>query len=211
MGIDKTGNWISTYTGRVFYPLNPQPESIDIRDIAHALSLMTRFNGHCSTFYSIAEHSVRCYNLFNSRYHGYTNQLSRRKGALRVLLHDAAEAYVSDCPRPIKPLLKGFKEIEDSISEVIYKKFWIDGLVEKERGSFESDLKEIDMRLLATEARDLIRNCDEWVLSQPPLSEFIVPHTPQDAERMFLEALNEECTHYKLARQNNDFNKSLSR
>ena len=51
-------DWIQTYSGKKFYPLDPRPEDIDIRDIAHALSLNCRFNGHCRCFYSVAEHSV---------------------------------------------------------------------------------------------------------------------------------------------------------
>ena len=43
---------ITTYTKKQFTPLDPREEDIDIRDIAHALSLMTRANGHFPEFYS---------------------------------------------------------------------------------------------------------------------------------------------------------------
>lgn len=49
--MQNNGAWIQTYTGRKFTPLSPQPEDVDIVDIAHALSLMCRFNGHCKEFY----------------------------------------------------------------------------------------------------------------------------------------------------------------
>ena len=32
------GNYITTYTGKHFEPTNPNPETIRIEDIAHALS-----------------------------------------------------------------------------------------------------------------------------------------------------------------------------
>ena len=32
----RQGDWLQTYTGKQFYPLDPQPEDIDIQDIAHA-------------------------------------------------------------------------------------------------------------------------------------------------------------------------------
>ena len=50
---------IRTFTGRTFWPLDPKPEDLDIRDIAHALSLVCRFTGHTRSFYSVADHSLR--------------------------------------------------------------------------------------------------------------------------------------------------------
>ncbi len=51
---NRKGEWIQTYTGKQFWPLDPRPEDIDIEDIAHALALTCRFNGHCDYFYSVA-------------------------------------------------------------------------------------------------------------------------------------------------------------
>ena len=48
-----------TYTGTEFYPTAPLAQELQIEDIAHALSNICRFGGHCSRFYSVAEHSVR--------------------------------------------------------------------------------------------------------------------------------------------------------
>lgn len=45
------GEWMQTFTGRVFYPLDPRPEDIDPLDIAHALSMLCRYGGHTSVFY----------------------------------------------------------------------------------------------------------------------------------------------------------------
>jgi hypothetical protein len=54
-----TGNWIQTFTGRQYWPLDPREGDVYIEDIAHALSLQCRFTGHCRSFYSVAEHCVR--------------------------------------------------------------------------------------------------------------------------------------------------------
>jgi uncharacterized protein len=86
----RTGDWIQTYTGKQFWPLSPLPEDIVIEDIAHALSMQCRFGGHVRTFYSVAQHSVHVSLLVEPQY------------ALWGLLHDAAEAYLVDLPRPIK-------------------------------------------------------------------------------------------------------------
>ena len=39
---NRIGDWIQTYTGKCFYPLDPRPEEIDIMDIAHSLSMTCR-------------------------------------------------------------------------------------------------------------------------------------------------------------------------
>lgn len=54
-------NYILTYSKIKFYPLEPVIYNINIKDIAHALSLMTRANGHFEYFYSVGQHSINCY------------------------------------------------------------------------------------------------------------------------------------------------------
>ena len=51
---------ITTYTGRHFDPVCPESGEIDIRDIAHALSLICRGNGHVKTFFSVGQHCIHC-------------------------------------------------------------------------------------------------------------------------------------------------------
>ena len=48
--------YITTYTGKHFKPTELDPELFDIADIAHALSLICRGNGHVKTFWSVGEH-----------------------------------------------------------------------------------------------------------------------------------------------------------
>ena len=50
------GEFITTYTGQHFEPTNPDPELIRIEDIAHALSMLCRGNGHVKTFWSVGQH-----------------------------------------------------------------------------------------------------------------------------------------------------------
>ena len=51
-------SYITTFTGKHFDPIHPVPEKIDVKDIAHALSLICRANGHTRFFYSVAQHSI---------------------------------------------------------------------------------------------------------------------------------------------------------
>lgn len=50
------GDCITTYTGKHFDPTHPDEELICIEDIAHALSLLCRGNGHVRTFFSVGQH-----------------------------------------------------------------------------------------------------------------------------------------------------------
>lgn len=108
---DEKNGVIETFTGVLIDPFNPKEELIHIEDIAHALSNVCRFAGHCNTFYSVAEHSVEC------------SYLVPEEHALSALLHDATEAYMVDMPTPLKNRLPKYMEKEDQLMKVIYKKF----------------------------------------------------------------------------------------
>lgn len=146
VGEERVGDWIETYTGGVFWPLDPRPEEIDIEDIAHALSMMCRFNGHCSTFMSIGEHSVNvCEDV--ERKHPDQPVL-----ALEALLHDGSEAYIADIVSPVKRHIRPwYGPIEDRLQMVIHRRY---NLPE----SYDPRVKESDLAVLMTEARVLVRS-----------------------------------------------------
>jgi len=166
------GHWITTYTGKKFHFLNPQPEEIDIVDIAHALSLTCRFGGQCREFYSVAEHSIRVAEIVPQEY------------KLCAILHDASEAYLPDLPRPEKASLPKFKHMENVILRAIFDKFVPSGIVMA--GMHE--VKHADNILLATEARDLMANMDDWAPLPEPLPDIITPYVSSEyAEFKFLQ------------------------
>jgi hypothetical protein len=108
--------YITTYTGEDFTPLSPDANQIHIADIAHALSLMCRANGHFVRFYSVAQHSINCANEAKAR------ELPARV-IIACLLHDASEAYLSDVTRPVKSHLPNYMLIEKRLQDLIYEKF----------------------------------------------------------------------------------------
>ena len=81
------GNYITTYTRKHFDPINPDAELICIEDIAHALPMICRGNGHVSPFWSVGEHCILCAKEAAAK--GYSNRL-----VLAALLHDASECYM---------------------------------------------------------------------------------------------------------------------
>ena len=171
----RNGDWIQTYTGRKFWPLNPRAEDIHIHDIAHALSMKCRFNGHSKQFYSVAEHSVLVSRYVQSEY------------AMWGLLHDAAEAYLPDVPRPVKPFLSGFKEIETSVMNIIADVFELGTYIEP------PEVKRIDTAILADEQKLVMGEPpDQWVLPEPPIGDVdILFLRPNDAFTVFMERFNQ--------------------
>ena len=109
-------NYITTISHIRLNPTEPTEESIDIIDIAHALSMLTRANGHFDTFFSVARHSINCALEAGSR--GYS-----KKVQLLCLLHDSAEAYIGDMTRPLKQQIPYFSEIEGKYQKIIFSKY----------------------------------------------------------------------------------------
>jgi len=166
-------DWIQTYTGKQFFPLAPRACDIDVVDIAHALSLNCRFNGHCRVFYSVAEHSVRVSRILPAEH------------AVWGLLHDAAEAYLTDLPRPVKRQMPRFGEVEDRLLAVIMAHFG-------QAPTMPEAVRHADEVLLATEGRDVMGPAPQpWLLEALPLQAKIEPVTAERAEQMFLERFAE--------------------
>ncbi len=120
--IRRGGPFILTYTGKVFHYGYIEPDSIDIRDIAHALSHLCRYTGHTSMFYSVAQHSL----LVSEKMPGGPAD------KLAGLLHDAAEAYVNDLASPLKryieinsPYGNMYCSLHDRILAVVYAKYGV--------------------------------------------------------------------------------------
>lgn len=125
--------YITTFSKIHFTPLAPKQEDIWIQDIAHALSLMTRANGHFREFYSVAQHSLDCAMAAKEEGRG-------AREVLACLLHDASEAYLSDITRPVKANLPEYRKIEKRLQDAIYAKYIPGGLTEQE----EQIVKRVD-------------------------------------------------------------------
>jgi hypothetical protein len=150
--------------------MEPRPQEILVEDIAHALSMLCRFNGHGKEFYSVAEHSLHVAAIVSPP--------NKKWG----LLHDAAEAYLSDIPSPVKKELKNFQEYENNLLLVISQKFNLEPEIPLE-------VKDADEILLATEKIALMGpEPASWDLKQSALDPAIIKcYTPMAAKRKFLE------------------------
>ncbi len=173
---------IVTASGKMFNPLTPDPDTIDAYDIAHALGNLCRYTGHVRKFYSVGEHSVRCYQYLVDI--GITDENTLRW----VLLHDSPEAYINDIARPLKELeaYRAYRDAEDVLMLAIAERFGIEGEEPEE-------VKLADNVLLATEVRDLMPDSSlfsEWIQDHPTLEQKIHPWTPMEARIQFLYCLD---------------------
>ena len=140
-------SYITTVTGIHFYPLNPNPKDIDIEDIAHALSLICRANGHFRHFYSVAQHCIACAEEAIER--GYSPEV-----ILGCLLHDASEAYLCDVTRPVKKHIPQYLQAEEKLQDVIWKQFIGRELTDAEKKlifEIDDDILSMEFHLLMPE------------------------------------------------------------
>jgi hypothetical protein len=166
----RKGDWIQTFSGGRFYPLDPRIDDINIVDIAHALSNQCRFSGHCRRFYSVAQHSFNVSFILKDRH---------PMVQLWGLLHDSAEAYLVDVPSPIKPYFPKYKGMEEKILGLICEKH-------KLSMNMPKVVRDADLKILMAEARDLMGNPTDWSISIKPAKVKIIPMDSESSEEVFL-------------------------
>ena len=163
------GDWMQTATGRRFWPMDPRADDVSIEDIAHALSMLCRFGGHCLKFYSVAEHSVLLSRLAPPQY------------KLWALLHDAAEAYMVDLPRPLKSSLPEYKVAEAKVMRAISVRFHL-------HLGCPDEVKALDQAILADEReQNMAESSHPWEQRMPdPLGIKLQFWDPERARAQFL-------------------------
>jgi len=167
--------YIETFTGKRLYVLNPSKEAVCIDDIAHALANNCRYNGHTKKFYSVAEHCCILADYVLNRANLGPIE------ALRTLLHDSAEAYITDVPKPFKQELPDYQAIERRLEAVVLPAF---GFSSK----LPAYLKELDRRVVRDERMQAMsRSGNTWKHdSETPLGVTIEMWDPERAEKEFI-------------------------
>lgn len=159
----KSGQWIMTASGKRFDYETPKMESIDIEDIATALSNTCRYSGHCGSFYSVAEHSVLVSFLVDQEMIG---------APFAGLMHDAAEAYCCDVPLPLKesmrldslPRKSPYHDIIGRVETAIRRKFIV-----RHNEEVATEVKYCDVLSCLMEAKTFFghRNMADWPFYSP--------------------------------------------
>jgi hypothetical protein len=118
-----TEAWIMTQSGRMFFFENPDPRSIVIEDIAHALHRFAGLPATCAATTRLL--STACGSV------GWQKRSMARVCQGR-LLHDAAEAYVSDLNGPLKRLVgEGYKKWEEVAEDAVGTGVWFQNTKEQ--------------------------------------------------------------------------------
>jgi hypothetical protein len=167
---------ILTHSGKYFSYVSPEQFVYDINDIAHHLGNLCRFAGAVRSFYSVAQHSV------------LVSSLLPPELMFAGLMHDAAEAFMVDIPRPLKQLLPDYKRIEACVEREVLRWFGLPY-------PMHHLVPTADRLALFIEQRDLmpVRE-DYWtavryglVLDRVMDAPRIVPLGPEDARDLFLQ------------------------
>lgn len=90
-------------------------DDININDIILALPNICRYGGRIPCHYSVGQHAVELARWLRKE--------GKEELVPHALLHDAGEAYIGDIIYPIKIKIPAFLELEDKITEMIYKKY----------------------------------------------------------------------------------------
>ena len=144
-----------TYGCGSFDLSHPNPEDIDIRDIAHSLSNTCRFNGHTVQHYSVAQHSI------------LVSLLCPHEFRFQGLMHDAHETYMGDITPQVKWFAPDvFRHLDVTIQATIESKFGFSFI-----GS-EIEVKEADDKALRWEFECFVAgDHNDWCNANlPPLT-----------------------------------------
>jgi hypothetical protein len=117
---EKAGR-IRTFTGRYVNPLAMRARDVCIEDIAHHLSLITRYTGACPHHYSVGQHSIICMERSEAAGHSLPLQLAH-------LLHDAPEYVLNDIASPVKydPRMKWYRDLDHDLGKLVLCVFGLD-------------------------------------------------------------------------------------
>lgn len=161
---------IMTVGGTYFNFLNPEQSEVRIEDLAHALSNINRYTGHTTLPYNVAQHCVVGSLLIDQEF------------AYEFLMHDTAEALIGDVATPLKNMMPEYKVIEKRVEIDLARRFGLSY-------PMLPQVKEVDLRMLATEVRDLMPlACQDWEILRgvEPYPQPITPWTPEFSKQMFL-------------------------
>ncbi len=195
------GRWVQTASGRRVWPLYPCDAHVCVEDLAHHLAQEPRYGGAAPWPYSVAQHSVlvarRAFALALAR--PRVDEAISRDEVARVvgrqaLLHDGAEAYLKDIPRPFKAELHlanvgiEYVDLEAAWQDCIWRQFRCPALEQPE-------VRQADEELLATEAAVLFpveRRAAPWNLQREPLPDVVIARWGfEEARATYLETFAE--------------------
>lgn len=174
-----SGPTILLGSGTYFDFENPEAARLTIEDVAYSLSFQSRFTGHCVSrrtnrrvYYPISQH---CVVMAGHAEPGHK---------MAALLHEVGEATCGDMNSPLKGMLPDYRRIEKRCEAAGLARF---GVTARD----PAYIKHLDLRMLATEQRDLTPSGnEEWSMLhgfEPFEAEIFPWENPHQAAEIFLE------------------------
>ncbi len=111
--------WQRMLSGRRLDLLDPSPLDIEIKDIAHGLARVARWNGQTTGdhAFSVAQHSLIVEEIVGAKE-------PDPRWRLAALLHDAPEYVIGDMISPFKSVLGGdYKGVEARLQAAVHRRF----------------------------------------------------------------------------------------
>lgn len=168
---------VTTASGMALDLLNPNPADIRIEDIAHQLAQQPRFAGATEIFWSVAQHSLM------------VARSCPENERLWGLLHDAAEAFLSDLVAPIKRHLREYIVTEGIMMRAICSRFgltWPEPAVVKEIDREICELEKSALLKGATLELRRVRGFDEvhWKVAAESFLQVFEKYKVESAEAL---------------------------
>lgn len=161
---------IQLVTGNFFDFLNPDSTPVNPEVIARAGSKICRCTGQIlgDEIYSIIQHMC------------HASDAAPKPLKFKALMHDAHEVVVGDMATPLKMICPDYKIVETRAAHSFARTYSLPL-------DFESEVKEIDLRMAATEKRDIMPP-GEWKMLAgiEPYDFRIVPWSPQKSYQEWL-------------------------
>jgi 5'-deoxynucleotidase YfbR-like HD superfamily hydrolase len=170
-------NCAFTNSGKYVNLVDPDPATINISDIAKALSQQNRFAGHTRVNYYVAQHCL------------VVSSILPLKFAMHGLMHDCEEAYFGDLINPVKRLPEFWVAYQKYAEPMRTKLFEIFGIEASYDEEARAAVDHADRVALATERRDFVcPDHQQWAVLDgiQPLSQRIRPISSIRAESEFL-------------------------
>lgn len=176
---DIIGPTILLGSGTYFDFERPEAGQLTIEDVAYSLAFQSRFTGQCVSrrtgrrvYYSVAQHC--CIMAWSAE----------QRHKMAALMHEVGEATCGDMSSPLKAMCPDFKRVEKRCEAAGLAHF---GVAVPDPGY----IKHLDLRMLATEQRDLMPTRGEaWAMlrAHQPFDAEIYPwENPHNAAEIFLE------------------------
>ena len=153
--------WIGTISGTRFDAWNIKPDDIKLIDIATGISNVCRFSGQVPWHYSVAQHSLLISRIVPEKY------------ALEGLMHDAAEAYLGDVPKPIRTGLADYNALMKLVETAIASKFEL-------VYPWPQEVEIADTRMFMTECVAFKRNTAGYGVDASPYANVVIAPSTQD-------------------------------